>query len=547
MKVSTTVRLDEADDRFGVGLALLETDDQFTTLRLKPDGARLATDASSWTTSGQSASFEPEPGTSYRLTLRMSDNGRVTGTVAQARGGRVLSELSGASDLDPVALGLHVHLPAEGTTQAVFDEVEVQSAPYRVKTGEWVRSRNFVVLPRQPDVGLDQGNWVGAPSVIREGDSLRMWYRIRSNESRGVGYGHASSQGGVHWRKSDRNPLFKHGPSYQSNEKMAVLKVGGEYRAWYTVDTGDNWVIAYATSPDGLKWKKHGRVIDQTYAKDPTVVHVDGTYYLYAISPTGTDLSVFTSSNGMDWTRRDVIPTQDHRHPGAYYVEETETFWLYAFGGANGVSRASSGDGIHFGPLKRTWGPPAVGLDDWSSYGIDYGGFVTNPRGHMRSDQNLYMYYQARNTFGNNIPGWRYHGGERVVLAGRFHGLHKGIPTTIRPTGTLTYHAFPRPMTGTQVPLSIESDEPVQAMIDRWSTTSDTLGAGTLTPTSPEEANVQFLISDVRADNVEYHLVVDSDKIDQQKPTNDGTVVLNATLSGSDEHDFRVVIIPRDE
>jgi len=346
MEVSTIVRLEKAAGRFSVGLALLETEDRSATLRLRPGGARLSTGPPSQS-GGKASPFTPEPDTPYRLTLNIGDDGRLEGTVARARDGRVVSELSGTVDLAPVALGLYVYLPAGTSTRAVFDEVEVQSAPYRIEAGRWIRSPNFVVLPRRPDVGLDQGNWVGAPSVMREGGRLRMWYRIRSNQSRGVGYGHAASQNGVHWKKSEQNPLFKHDPSYWSNEKMSVLKVEGVYRAWYTVDVGGKWVIAHATSPDGLQWEKRNLAISRTYAKDPVVVYVDGTYYLYSISPTRTDLSVYTSQDGRDWIRQNVISMQVHRHPGAYYVEETGTFWLYAFGGGRGVSRAASGDGIH--------------------------------------------------------------------------------------------------------------------------------------------------------------------------------------------------------
>jgi len=120
------------------------------------------------------------------------------------------------------------------------------------------------------------------------------------------------------------------------------------------------------------------------------------------------------------------------------------------------------------------------------------------------SDKNLYMYYQARNAYGNNIPGWRYHGGERTVLAARFHGLVEGVPATIRPSGKVRYHAFAAPV-GSPVPLSVE-----------------------------------LLLPD--ASGTEYTLLLDGRTADRQTPMPGGTVSLNARLSGSKQQEFHVVL-----
>lgn len=66
----------------------------------------------------------------------------------------------------------------------------------------------------------------------------------------------------------------------------------------------------------------------------------------------------------------------------------------------------------------------------------------------MPDDRSLPAYYQARNELDNNIPGWRYHGSERVVLGGRFEGLYPGVPTDVHPDGRYAYHSFPFELPG---------------------------------------------------------------------------------------------------
>jgi len=361
--------------------------------------------------------------------------------------------------------------------------VIVESAPYRVQNDTWVRSPEFVVLPRAPDVGEDQGNWVGAPTIVDEGDRYRMWYRIRNNEERGAGYGLAESHDGIDWEKHDDNPVLVPDHGQDSNEGISVLRVDGIYHAWYTMDKGGTWHIVHATGDDGVDWTDHGIVIDG-YCKDPSVVFVDSTYYLYAIGPANTEFSVYTSTDGVEWRRRNTIELGAHGHPAAYYEEATRTFWLYAFAEEGSASpaarvrRAASDDGIEFDDLEPTWHDPPVGLDHRPTGGIDYGAFPGDGHCHLSDDRRVPMYYQARHDYRNNRPNWRMAGDGVVVLGGRFRGLFEGVSTTVTGDG-YAYHEFPMRATPVRG-LDVATDAPATVVVDEWNPEDDPIGQGTI-------------------------------------------------------------------
>ena len=132
----------------------------------------------------------------------------------------MLADFESLSFVVPGAVSMYIKTGPDSNTVINFDNLAIQAARYEVRAGEYVRSPQFVVLPRLPDVGQDQGNWVGGHSSMIEGDELKMWYRIRDNQVRGRGYGFAKSNDGLNWAKYENNPLFTPHPDYASNEKM---------------------------------------------------------------------------------------------------------------------------------------------------------------------------------------------------------------------------------------------------------------------------------------------------------------------------------------
>ena len=491
VEVSTSLRIDDrSGEDYAAGIAIAEDQSRAATVRTSFAGFELATDT--WDGDTVDSAEDPLPlDQPHELSIEV-DSDTVTGVLREEDGTEV------------------AQLSADSTTTVTFDDVNVVGDPYRIRNDEWTRANPFVVLPRQPDVGQDQGNWVGGQDILKTDGVYEMWYRIRTNEGRGAGFGYAESQDGYTWEKAtDANPVIFPDYGQSSNEGITVLKVDGTYRAWYTINEGGTWKIVYTTSDDGIEWNDQGIVIpfseDVDYAKDPMAVYVDGTYYLAAIAPTNTQFSVYTSSDGMDWTQETTIDMRDnvHSHPDIYYVDETETFWLYAFAeeGKNEdrpaeVRRASSENGTDFEELTVTWTDPPLGIDHRPRGGIDYGSFLTDGRGHIPHGRRLPMYYQSRHNYENNQPGWKYTGDGLITLAGQFSGLFEGVPTTVEGE-TYDYHEFPLEAPSI-ADLDVEASNQATITVTAWTPGEDTAATGIVR--ADDETTLSFSASGLAAD-----------------------------------------------
>ena len=548
-EVSMEIRSDGMDTGWAVGLFLMETYERYTGITVTPEEGGQAEVAMKDLT-GKTKNISAAGGRAYRLTVKRSGHDNLTVSVSDVETGEKLKELNGISSVTPEALGIYVYSDSNSKSLIDFDNVKVNASPYRITSGEWVRSPHFVVLPRQSDMEQDQGNWVGAQSTMKKDGEYLMWYRLRDNINRGNGYGFATSENGINWIKHKGNPIFTYDDNrYSSSEKVSVLYVDGLYRAWYTVNVPGNqyaenvtpgsWYIAHATSEDGINWNKHGLVIDETYTKDAVVLYVNDTYYLFAIRD-NENIGIHTSSDGVEWEHRNTIPMGVHRHVAATYVERTNEFHLYATGGFAGVSRAISKDGIIFGPFKQVMQASKVGLDDWADAGVTYLSFLTDEYGKIHDDRELPVYYQARNTWDNNIPGWLYHGGERVVLAGHYEGLFIGVETTVLPTGGYNYHRFPF-----EIPradgLDIYASRKTDVHLTSWQPGSRVICEGELrVPSSISghsgqvNTQVQWNVRNLQPGET-YRLYVDQQQIASEQADEQGRLLFTAIVSGENE------------
>ncbi|WP_254274632.1 hypothetical protein [Haloarcula marina] len=547
---SAKFRLSSLPEEVTVGLGVFETGEESLVITGTRDSVELYTeglDADS-TKTLQAELVDDEV---YEFELALTE-GEAVGKLRRDETGELLALFNTDTTIAPTALGLYVDFPPGADTEAVFDCVSVDTDTYRVPSNQWVRSPRFVTLPRQPDLDQDQGNWVGAHSIIDERERSLLWYRIRNNNGRGAGYGLAASSDGLNWERVTNTPVLTKSDEFVSNEGITVLSIDGTYRAWYAVDDGETWHVVYATSEDGIHWENHGVVVEG-YCKDPIVLYKEGTYYMYAIAPTTHSFSVYTSADGLDWERQNTMELASHRHPGAYYVEETEQFWLYAFAeegldegdrfaqeeltndSPSRVSIASSTDGIHFDEFSTTWRDPALGLDDRPAGGIDYGRFPTDAHGHLAHDDRVLMYYQARHNYDNNRPGWQMAGDGRIVLAGRFRGFYDGITTTVSPSGTKAYHSFPHPAT----PLSkVKLETDTEAIITlQQSSEPETLLSGNLLLT--ETGEITLVITD-RVREASYELSVNGDRAAESNADEAGTVRLTTRVDTTEKVDVSV-------
>ncbi|MFB6284689.1 MAG: hypothetical protein ABEK59_12305 [Halobacteria archaeon] len=526
IEISAKIRLDDRGDKdYAVGVGIAETQNRAAVVKATQDGLDLVKD--SW--DGQAVDSDDrqlEISKVYNFSMTLSEE--TVKASLRDEDGKQLAQLSGKTDLKPTAIALYVETNDDSTV-LTFDDVEVTGKFYRVPSDEWTRADPFVVVPRPPDVGEDQGDWVGGQDVFVEDGTYKMWYRIRDNESRGQGYGYAESQDGYNWQKAvDDNPVLVPDYNKQSNEGITVLKVDGKYRAWYTIEKDGDWKIVYATSEDGINWKDHGIVLKDN-DKDPMAVYVDGTYYLYVnyLTPQTRVFRIYTSTDGKDWNLQNTIDLKGRRsHTSAYYVEDSEKFWLYAFAEEGieldrraRVRRASSNDGIKFGELEETWRDPPVGLDHrgpagiennssdtddgtvrdsaLDAGGIDYGSFATDPLGHLPDSRSLPMYYQARHNYMNNRPSWKYAGDGKITLAGKFKGIFEEIPTRVDGS-SYTYRDFPleaKPIKD----LDIEASAPATVTVDNWTPERDIAALGSIR--TDEKTTLTITASNLEPEN----------------------------------------------
>lgn len=117
------------------------------------------------------------------------------------------------------------------------------------------------------------------------------------------------------------------GPQAPYNYAPAIMATGGQYRMWWCSQLpgaprpGDQILYATASSPDGPFAAPDGAPADQVFGNspagfdslhtcDPSVLAVNGTYYLYytgTADPTGNSnaIGLATSTDGVHWTRAD--------------------------------------------------------------------------------------------------------------------------------------------------------------------------------------------------------------------------------------------------
>ena len=149
--------------------------------------------------------------------------------------------------------------------------------------------------------------------VIKEGDEYKAWHSATSDWNiAGTKLYYSTSHDGIHYSGHgmvlDNEPY----PEYDSrniNYPWIVFD-GNTYHLYYgaypghqsgSPDRSYHWTIAYATSSDGIHWKKHGVVVDPGIS--PAVVY-DGTKFemLYNVQNGDEEVVKYAVSyDGLNW------------------------------------------------------------------------------------------------------------------------------------------------------------------------------------------------------------------------------------------------------
>jgi sucrose-6-phosphate hydrolase SacC (GH32 family) len=116
-------------------------------------------------------------------------------------------------------------------------------------------------------------------------------------------------------------------------ERGYILRENGTYHMWYTGyrdGPDEERYLGYATSADGLEWKKYkdNPIFDSGWVEDVCVLNVDSTYYMFA---EGTDdiAHMLTSTDRIHWKEHGPL---DVRYTNGEPLTEgpygTPTVWL---------------------------------------------------------------------------------------------------------------------------------------------------------------------------------------------------------------------------
>jgi beta-1,2-mannobiose phosphorylase / 1,2-beta-oligomannan phosphorylase len=118
--------------------------------------------------------------------------------------------------------------------------------------------------------------------ILYEDGIYKLWYTGYKKENNDTKYlGYATSTDGINWKRDPGNPIF----SEKWTEDMFVVKNEGKY---YMYAEGKNDVAHLLTSDDGIKWQEQGDLIIRKVNGDtipgpygtPNVVIENGKWYL---------------------------------------------------------------------------------------------------------------------------------------------------------------------------------------------------------------------------------------------------------------------------
>jgi predicted GH43/DUF377 family glycosyl hydrolase len=143
-------------------------------------------------------------------------------------------------------LAVRGRLPGLILAVLVGSSCQLQEAPPDAGRGGWKKH------PASPVLGGKLGTCFDV-ALLREEGRYRMWFSWRPRQSVAL----VESADGVNWNE----PTVVLGPRRETKweddiNRPAVLRHGGSYHLWYTGQArGRSW-IGYATSQDGIAWKR---------------------------------------------------------------------------------------------------------------------------------------------------------------------------------------------------------------------------------------------------------------------------------------------------
>jgi len=255
-----------------------------------------------------------------------------------------------------------------------------------------------VIWAEYPWEGFDFGVYdgaVGAPSVILEGSTYKMWYSgISTDGTPAIGYAFNNGSG---WNKPGTTPVLTGGTAAwdgQGGGAPSVIPDGlGGYKAWYT-GIGNNLkpTIGYATSANGIIWTNWQQVMlpagvgwESWGVSLPSVIQEGpNSYKMWYTGHSGFypgQIGYATSTDGTNWTNRQSVLSGGTWDDGGVFgccVKNVSGIYrMYYSGYASGgpirprIGRADSLDGVT-NWIKSADNPElgAGGAGEWDEIGV---------------------------------------------------------------------------------------------------------------------------------------------------------------------------------
>ncbi len=271
---------------------------------------------------------------------------------------------------------------------SLFSGLKVQTSNLNNADGEcwqYTSPTEWIKYSKNPVLSTGStSNWDGlqifSPTIVYNGSGYMMWYCGHKGATWQIGL--AISMDGLSWTKYSGNPVLTVGKTGSWNEahvgSPCVIFDGKIYKMWYQGQDVANtdWQTGYATSTDGINWKKHPNnpVIktgvkgewDDHYVCAPSIYY-DGNIYhnwytgLSQIAPPTYApylIGYATSYDGINWTKYSMNPIIKS-HKCWYYGKSsmsvlrcgTQYYGWYNFN-KDGINRminfTTSNDGVNW-------------------------------------------------------------------------------------------------------------------------------------------------------------------------------------------------------
>ena len=184
----------------------------------------------------------------------------------------------------------------------------------------WAETSGKSIFNRSTTLTAFDNVSIATPWVIKDGATYKMWYSGKSQDGRWrIGY--ATSTDGVTWtRQNGGNPVFDRGLVARFDgggvAYPSVIKDGNTYRMWYSgvIESTTIWQIGYATSNTGLSWARQNNsnpvlgfgkkgTYDESGLLYPRVIKDGPTFRLWYIGMNVKGVCYATSTDGISWAR----------------------------------------------------------------------------------------------------------------------------------------------------------------------------------------------------------------------------------------------------